>query len=106
KLLFSSGLCKLTSGDHCWRDLTALQYHYYTQPIPNAVSWFAQQLPYWFQHLSVIAVFALELVLPTGIFLGRSARLVVALGTALLMLLIMVTGNYAFFNILTLALAV
>lgn len=39
KLWFSSGVVKIMSGDTNWRSLTAMHYHYLTQPLPNLVSW-------------------------------------------------------------------
>ena len=45
KLMFSSGLTKLTWDDPAWLDLTALTYHYWTQPIPTALAWYASLLP-------------------------------------------------------------
>jgi hypothetical protein len=32
-------------GDTCWRDLTAMCYHYQTQPVPNPFSWFLHHAP-------------------------------------------------------------
>ncbi len=45
RLIFASGVVKLTSGDPAWADGTALEYHYFTQPLPTPLAWFAQQLP-------------------------------------------------------------
>jgi predicted DCC family thiol-disulfide oxidoreductase YuxK len=45
KLMFSSGCVKLLSGDPSWRNLTALTFHYQTQPLPTWIGWHAQQLP-------------------------------------------------------------
>src|SRR5262245_61800078 len=40
RIMLGAGLIKLR-GDPCWRDLTCLDYHYLTQPIPNPLSrWF------------------------------------------------------------------
>src|SRR5205085_104804 len=39
KLMFMSGVVKLTSGDDCWWNLTALDYHYWTQPLPTPIAW-------------------------------------------------------------------
>jgi len=50
--MFSSGAVKLLSGDPTWRDLTALRYHYWTQPLPTWIGWYASLLPDWFQTLS------------------------------------------------------
>jgi lipase maturation factor 1 len=104
RLMFQSGLCKLESGDEAWRNLTAMTYHYETQPLPTPLGWFAHQLPDPLLLLSTIFVFVLELLLPFLIFAGRRARLLVALGTTFLQVLILLTGNYCFFNLLTIAL--
>src|SRR5262249_44821463 len=45
--MFGAGLIKLR-GDPCWRDLTCLDYHYETQPIPNPLSWYFHWTPGWF----------------------------------------------------------
>lgn len=39
-----AGLIKIR-GDKVWRDLTAMDYHYETQPLPNPVSYFLHQAP-------------------------------------------------------------
>ena len=43
---------KLTSGDSSWRDLTALRYHYETQPLPTPLAWYFHQLPPAFHRVS------------------------------------------------------
>jgi hypothetical protein len=49
-------------------------------------------------------MFLIELVLPFFIFAGRRARLVPAAAFTVLMLIVAATGNYTFFNWLTIAL--
>lgn len=108
RLMFESGVVKLygynAEGVNAWLDGTALDFHYFTQPIPVWTSWWAAQLPGWFQRLSLYAVFFIELVLPFFIFGPRRMRMLAFWGFALLMVLIMTTGHYGFFNLLTLAL--
>lgn len=104
RLIFASGVVKLTSGDPAWADGIALAYHYFTQPLPTPLAWFAQQLPIAFQTISAWTMFAIELVLPFLLFAPRRARLFAAGGIATLQLLIALTGNYGFFNLLTLVL--
>lgn len=104
KLMFSSGCVKLLSGDPAWRNLTALTFHYQTQPLPTWIGWYAQQLPLWFQKLSCAAMFGIELGVPFLIFTPRRLRLLGAALLAGLQVLILLTGNYTFFNWLTLAL--
>jgi hypothetical protein len=106
RLMFSSGIVKLASGDPTWWQLRALDVHYYTQPIPSWTAWYAQQLPSWFQTFSCAVMFACELLVPFLIFApGRTRH---AAGGVLLgfQALIAGTGNFAFFNLLTMALCI
>jgi len=105
RLTFQSGSVKLSWGDPTWHNLTALDFHFYTQPLPTWVAWHAQQLPAWFKKLSVLGTYVLEIGFPLLIFGPRSVRLVAFAGIVFLQLLIFATGNYNFFNLLTLALA-
>lgn len=104
KLMLMSGLVKLSSGDPNWWNLKALEYHYYTQPIPNPLSFFVQQMPSWFHKLSCALMFAIELIVPFFIFINARFRLIAAILFSLLQLAIFATGNYCFFNLLTLIL--
>lgn len=101
RLMFLSGAVKLLSHDASWRSLDALRYHYWTQPLPTPLAWYANQLPDWFQHLSAAGVFVVELGLPFLIFLPRRFRMLSASGIVLLQVFILLTGNYTFFNFIT-----
>ncbi|HEV2437340.1 MAG TPA: lipase maturation factor family protein [Verrucomicrobiae bacterium] len=104
KLMFSSGCVKLFSGDASWRNLTALSFHYQTQPLPTWIGWYANQLPLWFQKTSCVGMFAIELAAPCLIFAPRRIRFFGGAAIAFLQILILLTGNYTFFNWLALAL--
>ena len=104
RLMFESGIVKLLSGDSSWHNLTALQFHYETQPLPTPLAWYAHLAPAWFQHSSVAVVFAVELVIPFLIFGPRRLRQIAGTAIIFLQLLILLTGNYTFFNLLTIAL--
>ncbi|MEM7148164.1 MAG: lipase maturation factor family protein, partial [Verrucomicrobiota bacterium] len=106
RLMFFAGYVKLASGDASWWEGTALLVHYETQPIPNWVAWYVHHLPVWFHKLSCWVMFVIELVFPFLIFLGRRARLTAFVGFVGLMVLIVVTGNYTYFNYLTILLCV
>jgi predicted DCC family thiol-disulfide oxidoreductase YuxK len=106
KLMFSSGCVKLASGDSSWRNLTALSFHYQTQPLPTWLAWYANQLPMGLHKFSCAGMFGIELLAPFLVFAPRRPRLLGCGLLALLQLLILLTGNYAFFNWLTLALIV
>jgi predicted DCC family thiol-disulfide oxidoreductase YuxK len=105
KLMFMSGVVKLTSGDSSWWDLTAMNFHYETQPLPTILGWFAHQSPHSLQQFSTVFVLFVELVVPFVIWAPRRARLVAAALLITLQTLILLTGNYAFFNLLTIALS-
>ncbi len=100
KLMFLSGVTKLLSGEPTWRDLSALDVHYETQPLPSWIGWYAHQLPEWFQRLSVANMYVIEIALPVLIFAPRRIRHVAAAGLILLQVLIAATGSYCFFNLL------
>ena len=107
KLTFLSGITKLLSNDETWWGLTALRYHYETQPIPTWLGWYAHQAPAWIATLSTGVMFAIELAVPFVILLPARFRRVRLTGFALLCLLqalIALTGNYGFFNLLTVVL--
>jgi predicted DCC family thiol-disulfide oxidoreductase YuxK len=104
RLMFESGCVKLLSGDRSWHDLTALTFHYETQPLPTWVGWYAHQLPVWFQKASTVVMFGIELALPLLIFAPRRLRRFAALTFIVFQGLIFLTGNYCFFNLLTIAL--
>ena len=107
RLVFRSAYVKLASGDATWADLSALTYHYWTQPLPNPVAWYATLLPEWFQTLSCLAMFVIEIGAPMLIWIPRaSARRTSGVSIAMLMALIALTGNYGFFNLLTIVLCI
>jgi len=104
RFLLLSGAVKLLSGDLTWLNLTALNFHYETQPLPTLFSWYMHQLPEWFQKFSVGVMFFIELVIPFLVFAPRRIRLFAAVSIVGLQVLIFLTGNYNFFNLLTVAL--
>lgn len=105
RLMFASGVVKLTSRCPAWWGLTALTYHYETQCLPTPAAWFAHHLPVWLHKLSVVATFLIEIAVPPLFFAPiRRLRLTAFYAQALLQVLIIITGNYNFFNLLTLVL--
>ena len=104
RLMFLSGVVKLTSGDPTWRSLDALKYHFATQPLPTWIGWMAHQLPDFVLTAACAVMFAVELVLPFFIWAPRRLRHFACAGFLIFQVLIMLTGNYTFFNWLTIAL--
>lgn len=104
RLMVASAVVKLSSGDTAWADGSALNFHYFTQPLPTPLAWYAQQFPAGFQWLSVKVMFFIELILPFFLIFPRRLRHLAAGGLIFLQILIALTGNYGFFNLLTIAL--
>src|SRR6516165_7956978 len=104
KLMLMSGVVKLTSGDDSWWNLTALDYHYWSQPLPTVFAWWADKSPEWFKHFSVAFCLVVEIIVPFFIWAPRRPRLVAAGLLIFLQLVIALTGDYCFFNLLTIAL--
>ncbi|MGA3182563.1 MAG: lipase maturation factor family protein [Verrucomicrobiota bacterium] len=104
RLMFESGWVKLAGGDPSWRHLTALRVHFETQPLPTWIGWYAHQLPGGVLSALTFLMFVIELAVPFLIFCGRKSRRIAAALFALLQAAIMLTGNYCFFNWLTLLL--
>jgi hypothetical protein len=92
------------SGDATWWGLSALRVHYETQPLPTWIGWYAHQWPPSVQSFCAGAMFAIELVVPAFIFAGRRLRLAAAVFFAAFQVVILLTGNYTFFNWLTILL--
>ena len=104
RFVFMSGVVKLLSGDPNWWNLSALSYHFLTQPLPTPLAWYAAQFPPGLLTIATGGMFFVELVLPFLIFCPRRLRFVAAFGILLLQTCILVTGNYNWFNLQTMLL--
>ncbi len=96
-----AGVIKLVTHDKSWRDMTAIAYHYQTQPLPNTTAWYVHKLPMWFHKLSCQLMFVIEIFVPFGIFLSEEIRLVTFVLMFSLQFLIWFTGNFSYLNHLT-----
>ena len=103
RFMFMSGVVKLASGDPNWWNLSALSYHFLTQPLPTPLAWYADHLPRRLLECATAATFFIELVLPFLIFCPRRLRFFAACGFLLLQSCILLTGNYNWFNLQTMS---
>jgi predicted DCC family thiol-disulfide oxidoreductase YuxK len=106
RFMFLSGIVKLLSGDPAWRDLTALHYHFGTQPLPTLLAWYAAKMPDTLLKLQTAVMYGIELLLPFLVFGKRWMRLIAFVGFVALQIGIAITGNYGYFNLLTVVLSV
>ena len=109
RMILESGIVKLTWGDEKWLGYSALDYHFETQPLPLWTSWYAHQLPRWLLRAECWLTYFVEIATPI-LLLAPARWRFLRHGTVLLHVLlqlgIMATGNYTYFNWLTIALCV
>ncbi|HWF08345.1 MAG TPA: lipase maturation factor family protein [Bryobacteraceae bacterium] len=105
RLMFGAGLIKLR-GDPCWRDLTCLNYHYQTQPMPNPLSWYFHWAPQWTHTGGVLFNHFSELIVPFGYLLPQPIGSIAAIITIVFQGAIMASGNLSWLNFLTIVLAI
>jgi hypothetical protein len=104
RLEFGAGMIKMR-GDRSWRDLTALYYHHETQPMPNPFSRTAHLLPTWWHRVEVLGNHFAQLVVPWFLFAPQPVASVAAAVMILTQLWLVLTGNFAWLNWITIVLA-
>lgn len=105
RLELGAGLIKLR-GDKCWRDFTALFFHHETQPIAGPLSWYFHHLPRPLHRMEVAANHFTQLILPFGLFAPRPISTIAAVIIVLTQLWLIASGNFAWLNLVAIALAV
>ncbi|MFZ9001391.1 MAG: lipase maturation factor family protein [Bacteriovoracaceae bacterium] len=100
RLMFGAGLIKLR-GDSCWIDLSCMNFHFETQPIPNPLSSLFHFLPDFMLKTMVVVNHIVELIFPFLLFLGRRLVFIAGMVFLLFQFGIAITGNYAWINFLT-----
>jgi hypothetical protein len=104
RLEFGAGLIKMR-GDPCWRDLTCLRYHHETQPMPGPLSWWFHHLPPRLHTVETVSNHAMQLVVIWGILAPQPVATVAALAVVVTQGYLIISGNFAWLNWLTLVLA-
>ncbi|XP_030256928.1 lipase maturation factor 1 isoform X1 [Sparus aurata] len=100
RIMLGAGLIKIR-GDKCWRDLTCMDYHYETQPVPNPMSYYMHRSPWWFHRFETLSNHLIELIFPFFTFLGRWMCMVNGAVQILFQVVLIVSGNLSFLNWLT-----
>ena len=101
---FGAGMIKLR-GDPCWRDLTCLDYHHETQPMPGPLSWFFHHLPKPLHRVEVAGNHFAQLVVPFALFAPQPVASVAAAIVIVTQLWLVLSGNFAWLNWITIVLA-
>lgn len=100
RLLLGAGMSKVgRNSSECWRQLTCTSTHYFTQPVPNPLSWHMHHMPEGFHKLEVALTFVEQLVLPFLMLVPlRACRVAAGLLEICFQMGIVGTGNYAWIN--------
>lgn len=101
RIMWGAGLIKLR-GDSCWRDLTCLDFHFETQPIPNPLSPLFHALPGGAHKVGVVFNHLVELAAPFFVFGTRRMRIAAGAAMVALQVILIGSGNLSFLNWLTL----
>lgn len=104
RLEFGAGMIKMR-GDSCWRDLTALYYHHETQPMPNPASWWFHHLPKPLHKVEVLGNHFAQLAAPFFLFAPQPLASIAAAVVIVTQLWLVLSGNFAWLNTLTIILA-
>nr|XP_027204940.1 lipase maturation factor 2-like [Dermatophagoides pteronyssinus] len=105
KFMLSSGIVKFTSRCPLWWSLRSLDVHFESQPLPTPFAWYAHQIPQNWLHLAVVIHFVIEIAVPFMFFTPfRTLKLLSFYTQIFLQIMIALTGNYNFFNLLTMVL--
>jgi len=100
RIMLGSGLIKLR-GDETWRNGTVLFYHFQTQPIPGPLSRWFHFLPRFMLKMGVWFNWLAELVAPWLVFWPRLGRHIAGAIIVLFQVMLILSGNLAFLNWLT-----
>ncbi len=98
-----AGLIKIRH-DKCWKDLTCMYYHYETQPLPNPLSRYFHFLPKFLHKFSVLFNHFVQLIVPFALFAPQPIASVSGLIIVTHQLILVISGNYAWLNWLTIML--
>jgi hypothetical protein len=104
RLEFGAGLIKLR-GDRCWRELSCLDHHHETQPLPNPLSWWFHHLPKPLHRVEGVGNFAAQLVAPVLLFAPQPICGAAALVMVLTQFWLVLSGNFSWLNALAIVLA-
>ena len=100
RIYLGAGLIKIR-GDSCWRDLTCMNFHYETQPIPNPLSRWVHFLPQWWHRIEVLGNHVVELIVPWFVWIPGLITAIAGILMISFQVVLILSGNLSFLNWLT-----
>ncbi|KAL9179644.1 hypothetical protein ACHAXT_008934 [Thalassiosira profunda] len=109
KIMLGAGLIKVKSSDRKWKpgDMSAMDYFYETQPVPNPFTRYFHFMPKAWHRFEVWSNHFVELVAPFLLLIpNRNCRLAGGLIQISFQLILISSGNLSFLNWLTIVPAI
>ncbi|XP_049758783.1 lipase maturation factor 1 isoform X2 [Elephas maximus indicus] len=100
RIMLGAGLIKIR-GDQCWWDLTCMDYHYETQPVPNPAAYYLHRSPWWVHRTETLGNHVIELLVPFFLLLGRRMCILHGILQVIFQVILIISGNLSFLNWLT-----
>ncbi|XP_023413328.2 lipase maturation factor 1 isoform X3 [Loxodonta africana] len=100
RIMLGAGLIKIR-GDQCWWDLTCMDYHYETQPVPNPAAYYLHRTPWWVHRTETLGNHVIELLVPFFLLLGRRMCILHGILQVIFQVILIISGNLSFLNWLT-----
>ncbi len=101
KVVLSSGLVKINSLDPTWQNLTALDFHFWTQPIPHQLAWSIHHLGEPARHVGVWFNHFVELAVPWLILCSLSKRMLMIWCLMIIPVMLACMGEYSTLMVLS-----
>eukprot|EP01038_Epipyxis_sp_PR26KG_P014960 gene14960-20125_t len=101
RIMIGAGMIKIR-GDKCWKDLTCMNYHYLTQPVPNPLSILYHNNNEIIHQFETLANHFVELLCPWLLLIPfRSIQTIGGIIQILFQFILISSGNLSFLNWLT-----
>ncbi|HLP51115.1 MAG TPA: lipase maturation factor family protein [Chitinophagales bacterium] len=101
RLWFCMGVNKFYMPLDVWTNFTFFDYFFQAQPMPTPLAHYFHNAPQWAKYTAEAGLFVGEIIVPFFVF-GRKKMRLIAFATFLVIsVLIQLTGNYGFFNVLS-----
>jgi lipase maturation factor 1 len=105
RLWFSMGVIKFFCAHDIWKNGSFFHYFFPNQPMPTPLAYYAAQLPQWMFWTAQAWLFIVQIIMPFFVFGNKYFRWIAMLNFIAMSIAIMLVGNYGYFNLLSIVLA-
>jgi len=102
RVMLGGAIGKFCGGDKSWKDLTAMSYHYWTQPLPNPLSPYFHRMPMIVHKIESLLTFITEGIGAIAVWSPwQFGRMIAFLCFLSILLMINISGNFGHLGLLT-----